>query len=56
MADDKPREIELYICNKFPLAMDKETVTLCNAPHFCDPETRQRRRCVKLKVIITGSP
>ncbi|MGQ9778655.1 MAG: hypothetical protein ACUVRM_02090 [Bacillota bacterium] len=53
---EKPREIELYTCNKYPLKLTAEEVTLCNAPDFCDPETKQRRRCMKVKVIIQTSP
>ena len=55
MAEDKPREFELYICNKFPLKLDQEIVTFCNAPQQCDSETRQRRRCVGIKVVVLPS-
>ena len=53
---DKPREIELYTCNKYPLKLTSEEIVLCNAPNFCDPETKQRRRCTKVKVIIQAVP
>lgn len=56
MAEDKPREVELYICNKFLLKLDQEAVTFCNAPQFCDAETRRRRHCTKVKVVILSSP
>ncbi|MGE5527521.1 MAG: hypothetical protein ACM3X6_00040 [Patescibacteria group bacterium] len=52
MAGEKPREVELYCCNKYFLRTDAEEVVFCNAPQYCDPETRQRRHCVKVKVVI----
>ena len=52
MAEDKPREIELYICNKYPIKPGAEEITFCNAPQYCDEETKQRRHCTKVKVII----
>ena len=55
MAEDKPREIELYFCNKFPLKLDQETVTFCSAPQYCDTETRQRRHCIAVKVVVLPS-
>jgi len=53
---DKPREIELYTCNKYPLKLTNEEIVLCNAPNFCDSETKQRRHCTKVKVIIQAAP
>ena len=54
MAEDKPCEIELYTCNKYPLHQEGDEVHLCNAPAYCDTETKLRRRCTKVKVIPTG--
>ena len=56
LAADKPREIELYFCNKYPLVTDSEEVTFCNMPQYCDEETKQRRHCTKVKVILPNTP
>ncbi|MGE5551334.1 MAG: hypothetical protein ACM3ZC_12515 [Bacteroidota bacterium] len=54
MAEDKPREIELYTCNKYPLQKEGDEVILCNAPSYCDAETKLRRRCAKVKIVPAG--
>ncbi len=55
MAEDRPREIELYTCNKYAPQRNAEEVTFCNAPQYCDNETRRRRHCAKVKVVILPS-
>ena len=51
-----PNEFEYYTCNVHPINPGAEEITLCNALQYCDPETRSRRRCTKVVVIISKDP
>ena len=52
MPEVGPREIEVYMCNKYLFDQSKEEVIFCNAPQYCDPETKARRHCLRIKIIF----
>lgn len=46
------KELELYICNKYFLDLEKQEVVLCNNTSFCDDETKFRRKCKRAILTV----
>lgn len=50
------KEIELYICNKYTIDLEKAEVILCNNAAFCDAETKFRRKCKRILLTVEDTP
>ncbi len=46
------QRFEFYICNKYFFDPEKEEILLCNNSSYCDPDTKERRRCKKVVLIL----